>query len=179
MSNERILEDVVTFKGHKVRVIDRTIDLGDGQVVHWEVIDKGWNSVALVPVDDRGNVTLVEEYFGATNERALCLAKGKIDEGETPQEAAAREMREEIQLSGDLSLLAMLSLSPGYLTQRTYIYLAQDLRPADGVGDEVQYIAPVTMPLEEAIDRCRGGSISEARTVAGLLLAKLELDFRS
>jgi ADP-ribose diphosphatase len=168
---EEIVAQRTVFQGRKFTVVERDIQVTPDKVVTWEVLDKGWDSVAIVAIDDERKVHLVEEYFGGTNERTLCLPKGKIDPGETPLQAAGRELREEIGLGGKLSHLGTFSVSPGYLTQRTVLFLATELYPDALEGDEVQFIQPTVLSLDTAVQMCLGGEITEARTIAALLMA--------
>lgn len=170
---EKIIGSKILFKGKKFMVKELTIELEPGKIVHWEIVDKGGDSVAMIPIDDEGNVYLVEEYFGATNERTLCLPKGMINKGETPAEAALRELQEEIGVTGTLHYLVTMSVSPGYLSQKTIVFLVSDLRPKSLRGDEEQYIRPIKMPMDEALQMIRDGKITEARTIGGITLAKL------
>ena len=172
---EVITAERTVFEGKRFRVLERDISLSDQDSVTWEVLDKGWDSVAIVPVDDDMGVFLVEEYFGGTNERALCLPKGKIDPGERAAEAALRELREEIGMGGTLEHLVTMSVSPGYLTQRTELFYATGLHHDPLPGDEIQYIAPVRMALEQALEMCVLGQISEARTIGGLMIVARKL----
>lgn len=170
---EKILQSQTIFQGRKFEVKRLTIEIEPGRTVEWEVVHKGGNSVAMVPIDDEGNVYLVEEYFAATDERTLCLPKGMIDEGETPQDAALRELQEEIGMRGSLQHLVDMSVSPGYLTQKTILFLVTSLRPSKLEGDEKLHIKPVKLPVAEALDKVRMGQITEARTIGGLALAML------
>ncbi|GAB1516611.1 NUDIX domain-containing protein [Actinophytocola sp. KF-1] len=167
---EEILAERVLFRGKVFRVLGRDIRLPGGDVVTWEVVDKGADSVAVVALAPGFVVHLVREYFGGTGVRALSLPKGRIDDGETAVQAAAREMSEEIGMTGRLELLSTMEVSPGYLAQRTHVYLATDLVPDRRAGDETHYLRPVRVPLTEAVAMCADGRITEARTIAGLLL---------
>ncbi|WP_170222808.1 NUDIX domain-containing protein [Nonomuraea turkmeniaca] len=165
---EEVVAEREVFRGRRLTVVERDIRIAADRVVTWEVIQKD-DSVAIVAIDAEHRVHLVEEYFGATGERALCLPKGRIDAGETPAEAAGRELREELGLRGDLGHLCTLSVSPGYLSQRTEIFLATALSPDPLEGDEEHSIKPVTLQLDDAVRMCLNGEIHEARTVAALL----------
>nr|VFK60960.1 MAG: ADP-ribose pyrophosphatase [Candidatus Kentron sp. TUN]VFK69865.1 MAG: ADP-ribose pyrophosphatase [Candidatus Kentron sp. TUN] len=169
---EKIRKTETLFQGKKFEVRQLAIELESGETANWEIVHKG-NSVAMVPVDRDNNVYLVEEYFAATDERALCLPKGMIDKGESPSEAALRELQEEIGMRGALRHLVDIRVSPGYLTQITSLFLVTDLEPAKREGDEQHYLEPVKMPLEEALNKVKKGEITKARTIGGLALAML------
>lgn len=169
-SGEEVVAEREVFRGRRLTVLERDIRVTADRVVTWEVLAKD-DSVAIVALDAQRRVHLVEEYFGAIGERALCLPKGRIDPGETPAEAADRELREELGLRGDLTHLGTLSVSPGYLSQRTQIFLATGLAPDPLEGDEEHSLRPMTFLLDEAVRMCRDGAIHEARTVAALYLA--------
>lgn len=172
---ERIISERVVGAGRTFRILEREIEIAPGRITKWEVLDKGGDSVAMIAVDDDGFVYLVEEYFGATNERTYCMPKGRIDADEDPAAAALRELQEEVGMTGTPQLLSVLSVSPGYLAQRTSLFLVTGLRVARRPGDEAHYLRVVRLTLDEALTRCFSGEISEARTVAGLCLAAVRL----
>jgi 8-oxo-dGTP pyrophosphatase MutT (NUDIX family) len=153
-----------------MRVLELDVELDSGKVVTWEVADKGGDSVAIVPITDAGEVYLVEEYFAATDERSLCLPKGKIDDGEDAEIAATRELREEIGQTGTLRHLITMSVSPGYLTQRTHVFVATELEESAAEGDEEHHLQPVRIRLDDVMSRARNGDIAEARTIGALAL---------
>jgi len=173
---EQILDERAVYTGKVFTVVERNIQIAPDKTATWEVIKKrGDNSVAIVAVDDEHNVFLVEEYFGAINKRELSLPKGRIDDGEDAETAANRELQEEIGMRGNLTKLADVSVSPGYLTQITTLFLAQDLQTSQLQGDEEHHFAIRKMPLAQAIAMCQNGEISEARTITALLLAEKQL----
>jgi 8-oxo-dGTP pyrophosphatase MutT (NUDIX family) len=172
---EKILKSETIFQGKKFAVKRVEVELESGEVAEWEIVDKGGDSVALVPVDADGNLYLVAEYFAATNERSLCLPKGTVSKGEDPEEAALREMAEEIGMTGRLERLARMSVSPGYLTQRTIVFLASDLVPATAMKDEKHHLMVVKVPLSDAGAKIASGEISEARTIGGIGLVQMRL----
>lgn len=169
---EKILNDKILYKGNTFTVKELSIEVQPGQVVKWEVVDKGGNSVAMVPIDNQGNVYLVKEYFGAINRRILSLPKGMVNKGETYSEAAQRELQEEIGMKGKLKKIAEMDLSPSYLNQKTILFLVTDLKPSKLEPDEKEYLKEVKIPMSEAINKIIKGEITEARTIGGIILAK-------
>ena len=59
------------------------------------------------------------------------IPAGKIEKGESPKQAALREMREEIGYTGKLSPLMQWYLAPGYNTELMYVFVATGLRKID------------------------------------------------
>jgi len=169
---EKILESKVLYQGDTFSVKEITVELSPGNIVHWEIVDKGGNSVAIIPVDADGNIYLIEEYFGAVNKRMLSLPKGMANPGETYEEAALRELQEEIGMKGNLKQILVMDLSPGYLAQKTILFLATELKPSRLKGDEQEYLRRIRLPIEKAIEKIMKGDITEARTITGILLSK-------
>lgn len=64
------------------------------------------------------------------------IPAGLIDAGETPAEAAARELAEEVGLAGTLQPIASFYASPGFTDEKIYLFHATDCRPASGVRDD-------------------------------------------
>jgi ADP-ribose pyrophosphatase len=99
----------------------------------WEVVE---HQSAVVVMALAGRSLLgVEQYRPAIGERTWELPAGLIDPGEQPLEAARRELAEETQLSGELSLITQLYPSPGFCDEKVFLYRAQELRPAKGTPD--------------------------------------------
>lgn len=168
---ERVTAERKVFSGSTISVYEVDVETRPGVYETLEVVEKAGDSVGILPVDQAGKVHLIKEYYAGVNERLYSLPKGTVNEGESAEQAALREMQEEVGLAGELSRLAIFDLSPGYLRQRTTVFLARNLVPAAARGDERTYLAPVTMPYHEALRMARAGEITEARLVAALFLA--------
>src|SRR5215813_6485496 len=103
----------------KFRINDRIIEK--------EIVEHS-PSVGMIPILDNDNILLVSQYRIAARKNLLEIPAGKIEEGETPREAALREMAEEIGYVGKLVPLLKIYLAPGYDTELMYIYVAKDLK---------------------------------------------------
>jgi len=169
---EQIIGSRLLYRGKKFEVREVEVELRPGVRVKWEIVDKGGNSVAMLPVSEHGEVFIVSEYFAATNERTLCVPKGMVEKGESELDAARRGLREELGLSGEFEKLVVMSVSPGYLTQRTTVFLVRNVVPAAAAErDEKHHLEPVKLTFPEAIQKIRHGQITEARTIGALMLA--------
>ena len=104
----------------------------------------------------------------------VLIDMGKIDEGETPIEAANRELIEEIGYgANNLELIKTMTLAPGYQSNFTHIVLAQDLYEQNSVeGDEPEPLEVVKYKLENLDELVYNKDLTEARTIAALYMAK-------
>jgi ADP-ribose diphosphatase len=84
----------------------------------------------IVAMADAEHALLVEEYCGGTDDYQVSLPKGLVEPGEDVLAAANRELKEEAGFGArQLELLTELSLSPGYMSQKIQVVLAQNLYP--------------------------------------------------
>ncbi|MFA6330033.1 MAG: NUDIX domain-containing protein [Candidatus Micrarchaeia archaeon] len=173
----RKISETTKFEGRIFKIKDILVRHDNGKEFSYEVMTAqgGSKGSMVAAVDEKGRVVLVEEYFAGINKPQLCLPKGRADEHEKPVDAARRELEEETGFRAkNLKLLCKCYLSPGYSDQLTYIYLATGLsKPAKPLqGDEVEPLKVVLLPLSKAVALAKSGKISEARAIAGLLLAQ-------
>ena len=135
-------------------------------------------AVAAVCIDDDQQVALVRQWRAPIQRYLYELPAGKLDiEGEDPTEGMARELAEEAQIQAEaVTTLTTLDMTAGWADERITLYLATGLSPAPLPEDFVLEAEEADMTLEwvaltEAIAMCRDGRITDAKTVAGLLLA--------
>ncbi len=130
-------------------------------------------AVAVVAVVD-GSVVLIRQYRAAVDGDVLEIPAGKLDvAGEEPEQAARRELAEEVGLdAGELRLIADVWTAPGFTDERMRIFLATGCVPVDRVphGAEEEVSEVVLVPLDEVATFIDAGEIRDAKTLAGLLL---------
>ena len=133
----------------------------------------GRNAVLIVPVTEQGDLLLVREYAAGTENYELGFPKGLIDPGETPMEAANRELKEEIGFGADTLIpLKEVVLAPSYFSSRMTLFVAQGLYPERLEGDEPEPLELVRWPLAQADDLLTHLDFAEARSITALLLAQ-------
>ena len=136
----------------------------------------GRNAVLIVPVTEQGDLLLIREYSAGTERYELGFPKGLIDEGETPIEAANRELKEEIGFGAhQLQPLKEVVLAPSYFSSRMTLFLAQDLYPEILEGDEPEPLDIIRWPLAQAEELLTHVDFAEARSITALFLALKQL----
>lgn len=167
--------NIKTIASTKIFNIEQMdIEFSNGERREYERLKPSGNgSVLVVPMLDDDTVLMIYEYSGGTERYELALTKGRIDDFETPIEAANRELMEEIGYGAHkLTLIKTLSLAPGYQSNTTHIVLAQDLYKADAQGDEPEPLEKVRHKLSELENLVYNEDLTEARSIAALYMVR-------
>jgi ADP-ribose pyrophosphatase len=153
----RKLEERVVYERFR-RIVSRRFALPDGQAADFEVTD-GPDTVAVLALTEDDQVVLVREFRPGPEELILELPGGLIDEGQTPEEAARRELLEETGYEGEIAYVGSL-LVDAYASFSKHAFIATGCRkvtkPAEGELTE-----PVLMPLAEFREHLRGGRLTD------------------
>ncbi len=140
----------------------------------------GYGAVIVVAMLDPRTVLLVEEYSVGTERYELVLPKGRMEAGETPIQAANRELAEETGYAADrLTHISDIALAPGYMRHKTSLVLAENLRPETAEGDEPEPLVVVPWPIDQLYELCHERGCSEGRTIAALYMVREYLARRS
>ena len=150
------------------------LEFGNGERRLYERLHgRGHGAVAVVPMLDAETVLLIREYAAGVHRYELGLVKGRIDAGESPEQAANRELMEEAGYGArDVQVLRSLTLAPTYMSHQTHLVLARDLYPQRLPGDEPEPLELVPWKLAELGELVMRDDFSEGRTIAGLFIVR-------
>ncbi|OAJ35666.1 ADP compounds hydrolase NudE [Piscirickettsia salmonis] len=130
-------------------------------------------AVLIVPVLDKDHFLLVREYAAGVDDYTLAFPKGLVDMGETAEQAANRELKEEVGYGAKtLTRLKTMTLAPGYFGHSIQVFVAEDLYAEKLVGDEPEELEVVSWPFENYDKLLMQEDFHEARSVAALYMAK-------
>lgn len=136
----------------------------------------GHRAVMVVAVDDAGDVVLIREYMAGFHAYQLTLPKGAADPGESLEEAANRELKEEAGFGARrIELLKELSVAPGHMGFTQTVALATGLYPERLTGDEPEPLTVSHWPLDDIDALFSREDFNEARAIAALHLARMRL----
>ncbi len=156
----------------KVEQLD--LEFSNGERRTYERLrSSGLGAVIIVPMQDDATVLLVREYGAGIDRYELGLPKGRLDQDETVEQGANRELKEEVGYGArDLHILHTLSLSPTYMSAMTHVVLARDLYPERLVGDEPEELEVVPWKLSELHTLIARDDVTEGRSIAALYIAR-------
>jgi ADP-ribose pyrophosphatase len=127
-------------------------------------------SVVVLPILPDGRILLIRQYRHATRQYLWELVAGRIDPGESPREAAVREMMEETGYRvKKLKIFLDLFPTPGFLEERMYILLAEGLTVGEAHPEEDEKITAKAFSRKQIESMIRTGKLRDAKTIAGLL----------
>jgi ADP-ribose pyrophosphatase len=168
---ETTVESRVEFQGKIVTLRVDRVRLPGGRFTTREIAEHS-DSICVVPVDQNGNILMVRQFRKPLEDQLLEVPAGGIEPGESPEDAAVRELQEEVGFtSRDMKPLSGFWLAPGWCTEYMYSYLARGLEPSRLPADDDESITVVPVPLDRVMPMIESGEIQDAKSIASLLLA--------
>jgi ADP-ribose pyrophosphatase len=150
------------FDGSFIRIDVETWPSGQREVVRHP------GACAVVAITPEGQILLVRQLREAVRRALLEIPAGILEEGETPEACAARELTEETGYRAvKLEHLATIYTSPGFTDERIGLFQAE----AEPGGQATEDLEVVKLTREQAMKAIETGQILDAKTVAGLLIA--------
>ena len=165
----RILKSETIYQG-PVFGLRRDLVLEPGGVRATREVITHPGSVVVLPVFPDGRILLIRQYRHATRQFLWELVAGRMEAGESPRRAAARELIEETGYRARrFRVFLDVFPTPGFLEERMYILLAQELTSGDARPEVDEKITPRAFPPAQLMQMIRRGTLRDAKTIAGLL----------
>jgi 8-oxo-dGTP pyrophosphatase MutT (NUDIX family) len=171
-----VLGSAVHYRNPWITVREDRVIQPDGQEGAFGVVEM-IPGVSVLPVDDDGTVYLVRVYRYTIDRQSLEALAGGIEDGEDPQEAARRELREEAGIdAAELIDLGMVDQLTEVVVSPDRLYLARGLSFNKPDREETEEIKRVAVPLRQAVEWAYDGTISHAASVVLILKAARHLN---
>ena len=155
-----------------IEQVDLTFSNGEKREYE-RMLGSGRGAVMIIPMIDADTLLLVREYCAGTHSYELGFPKGLIDPNESAEDAANRELKEEVGYGAkQLVLIHQLKIAPAFFNANMSIFLAQDLYPEKLEGDEPEPLEIVTWSLKDYQKLLAQQDFNEARSIAALMLLR-------
>ncbi|MBO8159174.1 NUDIX hydrolase [Thermosyntropha sp.] len=175
---EKTVKSEEVFKGRIVELKVDTVLLPDGRYSTREIV-KHDEAVAIVAIDERRNIYLVQQYRKPIEKVLLEIPAGIMNKGEKPLAAAKRELEEETGFKAERwENLGFFYTAPGFTDEKIHLFLARELIEGKVNLDEDEFVKVEVMPFKKAYDMALNGGIIDAKTIIGIQLAKVKLGWR-
>lgn len=127
-------------------------------------------SVVVLPVLDDGRIVLIRQYRHAVGRELWELVAGGMEPGEAPLAGAKRELAEETGYTAR-SWRKLLDVfpTPGFVSERMVVYLAQELREGEARPEDDERITTRVFAPREIERWIRSGKLRDAKSIAGIL----------
>jgi ADP-ribose pyrophosphatase len=166
---ERTISSSRPWSGRRIRIRLDEVERADGHRTTREIVEHP-GAVAILAWDG-ARVAMVRQWRHATGHSLLEIPAGTLEPDEPPAATARRELAEEMGLSASTWEEGPLFFTaPGFCDELMHVFLATDLRTADGdaAADADEHLEPSWMPLADALAACDDGTIQDAKTIAAL-----------
>jgi len=168
---ERVVDSQHVYRGRAIHMrVDSVVKPNDKETTR-EVVEHV-DCVVILPIDSKGNVLLVRQFRHAVGKELLELPAGSIDPGETPEQAAVRELREETGYKpGKLERLGGFYAAPGYCTEYLHFFRATQFEKSPLTAEDTDEIEVVPISPADVPGLVASGQICDAKTIAGFRIA--------
>ena len=163
------------YKNPWIEVTEDTVIRPEGSTGLFGTIDMK-DGVAILPIYPDGRVLLAREYKYAQDSEMIEIIGGGIDIGESPEEAASRELAEEAGIgAGRIISIGVTDPFTTLVRTRDYLVIATDLYdlPKKPAADDI--VESFSVPLKMAVDYVLRGKITH--TTSCLLILRGALEF--
>lgn len=128
--------------------------------------------VSVLAVDSRNEAYLVNEYAYALGTNSIEVVSGGIDQGETPLEAAKRELKEESGLEAEEWIdLGTVNPFTSIVESPSYLFLAKKLKEGTRSLENGEFLEVLKVPMEKAVEMVMQSKITHGPSCALILKA--------
>ncbi|MEM0361815.1 MAG: NUDIX hydrolase [Sulfolobales archaeon] len=162
----KLLRELTLCRGRRVTLIQRVYSYGGREFVR-DIVHFG-QAVAALPV--LGNeVILIKQFRAPVNTWVLEIPAGKVEAGETLEDAVRRELVEEVgYMPRKVERMMSVYMAPGYSDEVLHIYVATDLEYVGSEPEPGELIEVVRLGVKEALDTLMKSEVVDVKTFAAI-----------
>jgi ADP-ribose pyrophosphatase len=160
-------------------IFDVTLDkIREGEIEYEREIVTHNGSAVIVPVFADETVALVKQYRHAAGKYLWEIPAGSLEKEENPETGARRELEEEVGVTaGHIEKLIEFYVSPGFISEKMFVFLATDLTETAQNLEADELIEIEKFTFERVFEMIRNNEIEDAKTIVGLITAGAKFGF--
>ncbi len=170
----KIIDSKTIHRWKAISLVEEQLDLPNGKrITHTTILHPG--ASVILPITDDGRIVLVNQFRPSLKKWLLELPAGTIEQPETPEQCAMRELEEETGYrAARFTSLGQVTPLAGFCDEIQHLFVGHDLTLSNGREcDEDEVIEVVTFSLAELEQKIVEGEITDTKTIACLSKAKL------
>lgn len=159
------------YRNPWLRLEEHVVDLPNGAETLYGIV-RCSPCVGMLPFVDNDTVLLVGQYRYIIERPTWEMPTGGQHRGETPEDAAQRELAEEVGVrAATLTRLTAYNTSKSVVDETATLFLASGLSPAEAPPDDTELLVRRTFPFDEAVEMTLSGEIVDGMSVIAILWA--------
>lgn len=168
---EKTLSSECVYDGKIMKVCRDDVEIATGKKSFREIVHHS-GGVVIAALKDENTILAVKQFRYPLKQTIVELPAGKLEIGENPDLAAARELEEETGYKAkNWKALGYIYTSPGYSDEKLHLYLATDLEFVGEHPDDGEILKVYEFSLDKFIVDVKSGKISDAKTVCTIMRA--------
>lgn len=165
--SEKKLSGKTVYDGKILKLDVDEVELSDGRKAKRECV-RHHGGAAVLCVEE-GSVLLVKQFRYLYGKEIYEIPAGKLEKGEDPAVAAARELEEETGYKAErLTPFLTIYPTPGYTDEIISVYLADNCKKSKQKLDEGEFLSVQLIKLDEVVKMIERGEICDGKTVAAV-----------
>ncbi len=162
----KLLRELKLCRGIRVTLIQRVYLHEDKEFIR-DVVHFG-QAVAALPISG-DDIILVKQFRAPINEWVLEIPAGRVEVGESLEDAVKRELVEEIgYIPRKVMKLVSVYMAPGYSDEVLHIYVATDLEYVGSEPEPGELIEVIRLKVGEALDTLMRSEVVDVKTIAAI-----------
>ncbi len=163
---EKTVNSQKVFEGRLLKLDVLEVELANGRRARREVVSHPGAAAILARAPD-GRLVFVRQFRKALERELLEIVAGTLEDGETPEACARREIREETGYAVQtITPLGSIFTAPGFCTERIFLFYAELAQPGPADPDPDEHLAVVLLDEAEWKAMMSQGAVQDAKTWA-------------
>ena len=169
----KIVKKEKIFSGKLLSIYKRLVVDSNKNVWERETASYDGSASCIVAVENN-EIVMIRQFRPSVEETLIEIPAGRIEEGETPAEAARREFEEETGLIPlNLRKLVEFYPTPGFVDEKLYLFFADKFDKGKVHLDAGEFLDVFRLPVSKVDEYIFSNKIRDAKTLIGLLLWKV------